>query len=119
MSKKTIKEQANKKLRLEIEIEKLSLLYKIEKKWPEIWKWIQLQANKGIPLEDVLYTLENYWAQKDQVNSAWAYCTIALQKRMQRTKEKQRKTNWDQVKWKEANFAERLAELIKHIGKSA
>ena len=102
---------------MDIAKEKLVLLYKIQKSWPEMWKWIQLQANKESSLEDVVYVLENYWAQKSHVITPWAYCTIALQQRVRRNEDRKREIQWDEKKEQEKGFAEQIAELIRGIVK--
>ena len=102
---------------MDIDKENLILLYKIEKSWPEMWKWVQIQANKNHTLDDVLCVLKRYWMQREHIDNAWAYCTIALQKRTRRAEETKREYAWEQKKEEEKSFVEKLAGLIKGIGK--
>ena len=95
----------------------LDFLYKLNKEWIDMWKWIQIQANKGFPLDEVVLVLREYEANKERVGNPWAYCTTLVNEKIEQIKNRERERKWNKVKQQEKDFAHKLADLIKNIGR--
>ena len=94
-----------------------ALIYEIEKKWPKVWVWMQFQANKNVPFEDAIETLESYWKYRETIEDPWPYCNSVVEKLIAERAEDARLKKWEQLKREDAGFAEKLADLLKNIGR--
>ncbi|NIO20071.1 MAG: hypothetical protein GTN76_04835 [Candidatus Aenigmarchaeota archaeon] len=82
------------------------LFLAVERTFPEVWKFVQREANNGTPLEDVVYALKEL-LKCAEVENHWAYLTEILKKRNRDRGIKQREQEWEAVKIQEAEDVKR------------
>ena len=95
----------------------IDLFYKIEKYWPDVWKFIQRSINNDCFLEDILKTLESFDWNHTSIDEPWAWCNAVIEQKNTRRKETLRDEEWNKLKQEESSFAMEIADLLKSIGK--
>ena len=86
---------------MKISEEDKKLVLEVQKRFPEVWKFIQREANRGTPFEDVMWSLKGINIWWGDISNPWAYLEIILRKCKQRREHgeiDERAENWERTK---------------------
>ena len=82
--------------------ENKALILKAEKIFPEVWKWMQREANRETPIEDVLYGLKRLIKQETKVMNPWAFLETVIKGAQRAQQIIEREEAWNRRKIQQA-----------------
>ena len=80
--------------------ENKALILKAEEIFPEVWKWMQREANRETPMDIVLFALEQMVKQNGGVANPWGFLEVVVKTKQNREEIVEREEAWNRRKIK-------------------
>jgi len=97
------------------------LVLDAQKVFPEVWVFLQREANRRTHWSDVIYSLEQLLKVGDEITLAWAFLEWVLKER-QRVRDQRRidknAEDWEKKKNEDKDWLKdcKLGDLVKGVG---